>query len=78
MHLVTVRAQHIDDVAGAAGRLPQPPRQLLDAQQRRDRDGRRLVQVVAALGSACRWTWQEWSSIGRLTRKGAARMRATP
>ena len=48
-HLVTSCAQHLDDVAGAARRLPQPMGQPLVPQQRLDRDRRRLVEVVAAL-----------------------------
>ena len=48
-HLVTSGAQHLDDVAGAARRLPQPMGQPLVPQQRLDRDRRRLVQIVAAL-----------------------------
>ena len=48
--LVTVRAQHIDDVAVAGGRLPQAVRKRLDAQQCLNRDARRAVAIRAALG----------------------------
>jgi hypothetical protein len=46
---VTVRAQHIDDVAGAAARIPKPMRQPLVPDERRNRDDRSLIQVVLAL-----------------------------
>ena len=48
-HLVTGGAQYVDDVAGAAARIPQSMRQPLVPQQRFDRDRRRLVQIIPAL-----------------------------
>ena len=48
-HLVTGGAQHVDDVAGAAARIPQSMGQPLVPQQRFDRDRRRLIQIIPAL-----------------------------
>jgi len=47
--LVTVGAQHVDDVAGPTARVPELRGQPLDTQQRLNRDLRRLVKIVATL-----------------------------
>jgi hypothetical protein len=47
--LMASLAQHLDNRAASGGRLPQEVREFLDAQQRRDGDARRLVEIVPAL-----------------------------